>query len=539
MSAVALAAEHVRIVRGFAPDGSSLYAVDDVSLELRPGEMLGIAGESGSGKTTLVHAFLGDVRRGLRAESGDIRIEGLHLTLAQPAGFGAVCGRVVALMPQSADSVLDPIMTVEAQLVEAYRAIFGGAVEKALMMRELLAQLREFGFREPEALMRRYPHQLSGGQRQRIALCMVLVGKPAIVVLDEATTDLDVVTQQAVVRSIKTVQRERGFSTIAVSHDLRVLQDMCDRLVVMFGGKVVESGPTARVMTAPEHPYTARLIERFHLRIAALPPRTGPKAEPLLAVRDLWASHRSGLFGRNRSTVLRGIDLDLDDGEVLGIVGESGSGKTTLARVLVGLHTADRGRATFEGEPLDRHAAARSIALRRHLQIIFQNPGSALNPMLRVRDILGRRIRLFEGLGGASVAARVAELLEWVGVRADAIDCRPRMLSGGEQQRVAIARALIGSPRLLICDEILSSLDVLVQARVLELLRRIQAERHLALIFISHDISLVAALAQRIAVFAEGAICEFGLTSDVISRPQSPYTKHLVEVAYLSEDVQV
>lgn len=539
---VALAAEGVRLVRGFTPDGTPLFAVDNVSLELQPGETLGIAGESGSGKTTLVHSFLGDVRRGLLAQGGVVTIGGKTLAV-DGDGFQSLRGCVIAVMPQSADSVLDPIMTVGAQIVEAYTTIFGSRGGE--MMVDIMAQLRDFGFRNPADVMRRYPHQLSGGQRQRIALCLTLIGKPSIVILDEATTDLDVVTQQLVVRSIKRIQEDRGFSMIAVSHDLRVLEDVCDRLAVMYGGRIVEIGATRDVMTNPQHPYTKRLLQRFHLKVHEGVDSSSERARPddlsrhsrLLSVKDVCASYRSGFLGRKRTTVLQNVTLEANEGEILGIVGESGSGKTTLARILIGLHPLDDGEATFAGESLAKTAAARSLRMRRELQIIFQNPGNALNPSLRVRDILGRRLRVFEGLSGAAASHRVAELLELVGVRADAADCRPRQLSGGEQQRVSIARALIGNPRMLVCDEILSSLDVLLQARMLELLRRIQRERHLTLVFISHDISLVAALADRIAVFQNGVVCEFDRSDRVISQPQSPYTRQLVQAAYLSEEV--
>lgn len=539
---VALAAEGIRLVRGFTPDGTPLYAVDNVSLDLAAGETLGIAGESGSGKTTLVHSFLGDVRRGLLAQGGVVSIGGKKLSV-DGEGFQSLRGRVVAVMPQSADSVLDPIMTVGAQIVEAYAAIFGPHGDE--MMVDIIGQLRDFGFRDPATVMRRYPHQLSGGQRQRIALCMTLIGKPSIVVLDEATTDLDVLTQQLVVRSIKRIQEDRGFSMIAVSHDLRVLEDVCDRLAVMYGGRIVEIGATHAVMTNPQHPYTKRLLQRFHLKVHEGAEAAADRARAtgleqrnqLLSVKNVYASYRSGFLGRKRADVLRDVSLDVTEGEILGIVGESGSGKTTLARILIGLHPCDRGELTFAGESLAKPAAARSLRMRRELQIIFQNPGNALNPSLRVRDILGRRLHVFEGLSGAAISHRVAELLEWVGVRADAAECRPRQLSGGEQQRVSIARALIGNPRMLVCDEILSSLDVLLQARMLELLRKIQQERHLTLVFISHDISLVAALADRIAVFQSGVVCEFGESDRIISQPKSPYTRQLVQAAYLSEEV--
>ena len=561
---VSLHVEDLMIARGVAADGSAIYAVNSASFELAPGETLGIAGEFGSGKTTLVHALLGHVRRGMSAAGGVVTLRTSdrsverRMSLTTPTTFAAVRGSVITLMPQSADSILDPIMTVGAQLTEAYRAVFRVATG-CRSISGILDRLRELGFPDPAAIMRRYPHQLSGGQRQRVALCMALIGKPSIVILDEATTDLDVVTQHNVLEVIKQLQAAYGFSLVMVSHDLRVLSQMSDRLIIMFGGRAVEGGPTARVMANPRHPYTSRLLQRFYLGAAeseeqfrevawtggsgdqgsigctyrqqcalARPqcneeppwasvgtthevrcwfrdevgqPRVGrtrrlrmvdvelPTPRPLLTIRNISASYGSGLLGRRRTPVLHGIDLEVMEGEVLGVVGESGSGKTTLARIIAGLHQLDRGQIEFEGRTLAQAAAARSLALRRELQIIFQNPGNALNPQLTVKEILGRRLRLFERLPRAAMRNRVIDLLAAVGLRADCSGSRPEELSGGERQRVAIARALIGSPRVLVCDEILTSLDVLAQARIIALLRVLQRARRLSLIFISHDMS--------------------------------------------------
>ncbi len=607
---VSLLVEDIGVARGLAADGSAIYAVNDASFELAPGETLGIAGESGSGKTTLVHALLGHVRRGMSAAGGVVTLQTSDRSLEQrmvlttPMTFAAVRGRVITLMPQSADSILDPIMTVGAQLTEAYRAVFRLAPGRQ-PAGGISDRLRELGFPDPAAIMRRYPHQLSGGQRQRVALCMALIGKPSIVILDEATTDLDVVTQRNVLELIKQLQAAYGFSLVMVSHDLRVLSQMCDRLIIMFGGRAVESGSTGRVMANPRHPYTFRLLQRFHLGAAESEeqlrevPRAGggggqgsigctyraqcalarpqcdedppwasvatghevrcwfrdevgqppagrtrrlrmgdvatPSPRPLLTVRNISASYGSGLFGRRRTPALRGIDLDVMEGEVLGVVGQSGSGKTTLARIIAGLHRADRGRIEFDGRSLAQAAAARSLALRRELQIIFQNPGNALNPQLSVKDTLDRRLRLFERLPRAAMRDRVIDLLAAVGLRADCSGCRPEELSGGERQRVAIARALIGSPRVLICDEILSSLDVLAQARIIALLRVLQRTRRLSLIFISHDMSLVGAIAHRIAVLENGCLCECGDAGWIMQNATHPYTRQLVEAAYLTE----
>ncbi|MGH7102297.1 MAG: ABC transporter ATP-binding protein, partial [Acetobacteraceae bacterium] len=503
-----LLVEDIGVTRGLAADGSAIYAVGGATFALAPGETLGIAGESGSGKTTLVHALLGHVRRGMSAASGVVTLRASdrgaeqRMTLTSPLTFAAVRGRVITLMPQSADQILDPIMTVGAQLTEAYRAVFRLATAGEALC-GIVERLCELGFPDPATILRRYPHQLSGGQRQRIALSMVLIGKPSIVILDEATTDLDVVTQHNVLAVIKQLQAAYRFSLVMVSHDLRVLSRMCDRLIVMFGGRVVESGPAARVMANPRHPYTFRLLQRFHLgaaeseeplrevsraadgagigtagctyrgQCALARPRcdedppwmgVGPAHEvhcwfhdeigklhgararrrsqmrdadtssslPLLTMRNVHASYGSGLFSRHRTPALRGIDLDLLEGEVLGVVGESGSGKTTLARIIAGLHQADRGRIEFDGRSLNEAAASRPLALRRELQIIFQNPGNALNPHLYVREILNRRLRLFEHLPKAAMRERVAELLASVGLRADCSGCRPEELSGGE-----------------------------------------------------------------------------------------------------------
>lgn len=612
---VSLLVENIEVARGLATDGSAIYAVNDASFELAPGETLGIAGESGSGKTTLVHALLGHVRRGMSALGGAVTLRTSdrsveqHMVVTAPATFAAVRGRVITLMPQSADSILDPIMTVGAQLTEAYRAVFRLAAGSESVS-SVLHRLRELGFPDPATVMRRYPHQLSGGQRQRVALCMALIGKPSVVILDEATTDLDVVTQHNVLEVIKQLQVAYGFSLVMVSHDLRVLSRMCDRLIIMFGGRAVESGSTARLMANPRHPYTFRLLQRFHLGAAegeeqlrevpraavgrgkgsigctyreqcalARPqcdedplwvgvgathdvrcwfhdevgqprggrtrrrPRMGdvemPSSRPLLTIRNVSASYGSGLFSRHRTSALCGIDLDVMEGEVLGVVGESGSGKTTLARIIAGLHQADRGQIVFDGRSLAQAAAARSLALRRELQIIFQNPGNALNPELRVKEIFNRRLRLFEHLPRAAMRDRVIDLLAAVGLRADCSGCRPEELSGGERQRVAIARALIGSPRVLVCDEILSSLDVLAQARIIALLRVLQRARRLSLIFISHDMSLVGAIAHRIAVLQNGCLCECSDAGAIMHNSTHPYTRQLVEAAYLTDTMNM
>ena len=597
--AVALRADGVRI--GAAADPAQ-EVVSDVTFELPAGGSVGIAGESGCGKTALIQALFGYARTGLRATAGDVHLHGSDAdrTLAVADGdaaFADVRGRVIALVPQAASSVLDPIMPVGRQLEEVAASV--SARRNGAARGAVLERLADVGFTDPARVLGRYPHQLSGGQRQRIALSMALLATPDVLVLDEATTDLDVVTQRRILDLIMELRRRDGFGLIAVSHDLRVLAELCDRLLVMYRGRVVESGPTHELLAAPRHPYSATLVARFEQgplapylrsdhdpalsadgcryrqhcalaveRCAQEPPlvdlsadhaarcwrhaevtlpdavpvaratRTGAApADVLLRVQGACASHREpGLVSRRVVRVLHDIDLALHAGESLGIVGESGSGKTTLARILVGLHPLDAGTATFDGRSLALPATKRPLELRRNLQIVFQNPEMAFNPRLRIGAVLGRRLKLFEGRTGSAATARVEQLLHEVGLPAAYADKLPSELSGGERQRAAIARALIGDPRLIVCDEVVSALDVESQARVVHVLRRLQDEQGIAYLFISHDMAVVAALADRLAVFKDGAVVEVGPTEQVLEQSQHPYTRELAAAAFVDGD---
>lgn len=588
----AVIAENVRVV--VAADPTRLV-VRDVSFAVPSGGALGIAGESGSGKTALIHALFGYSRAGLKGVRGSIYYhvtEQDALPVDQPALFAPVRGRVVAMIPQSPQAMLDPIMAVGEQLLEVVD-------KKRIDRREaVLATLRDVGFANPDAIMQRYPHQLSGGQRQRIAISFALLLSPHVLVLDEATTDLDVVTQKTILDLIKKLQRERGFAVVAVSHDLRVLRTLCDDLLILYAGRTVESGPLAAIMDQPRHPYTASLVERFthgplgglprspyavassigsaacayisHCSLATekcqdepelldvgvhrrarcwhfdrVPPTTASVgidpglarqptgADAVLKVSHVVASHREpGLLNRHSTQVLNDINLELRERECLAIVGESGSGKSTLARVIVGLHPPDSGEVLYCGKPLASKAAQRDLSIRKDIQIVFQNPETAFNPTAKIGDVLGRRLRMFEATPRAKMADRLAELLAEVGLSPAFLDRRPSALSGGEKQRLAIARALIGSPKILLCDEVVSSLDVETQARIVQLLVRLQRDRGMSSIFISHDLSVVASLAHRIAVMKNGNLVEIDDSDAIMRGGRDPYTRQLVESAF-------
>jgi peptide/nickel transport system ATP-binding protein len=601
-----------------ASDMPGALVLEEAGFALDSGGSLGVAGESGSGKTTLAQSLFGYVRPGLRPVGGEITVEGEELKLVDSLSFIKMRGRLLTFVPQGASSMLNPIMSVGAHLSEICRT--NGMAQKSAIEDRVSSLLRQVGFPDPVGILGKYPHELSGGQRQRVVLCMALIPEPHVLVMDEATTDLDVLTQLRILELIRDLKSRLDFGLVVVSHDLRVLAALCTDLLVMYAGQIVEQGPLKELLARPAHPYTAQLVERFSegplavelaeheskqslegregclfrlqcpmaqsrcaetpalvsigearasrcwfaadvkLRTSADSESTPPvdsrrdladhsqllvssegasqmqgsleNAADFVAVRDLTATHRGpGLFIRQRVEVLHGISFAIPGGETLGIVGESGSGKTTLARILAGLHPPDTGEVRYGAFDLSVPARRRPLAVRREIQIVFQNPETALNPRVRVGDVLLRRIRLFEDLDRSAGRARVGELLASVGLPEEYATRRPGALSGGEKQRVAIARSLIGGPRLLICDEVLSSLDVINQAKIIQLLVRLQETHQLTMIFISHDIGVTAAIATRILVFKDGDIREQGRTSDILLRPSDEYTARLIASA--------
>lgn len=471
--------------------------VDEVDLEVAPGAALGIVGESGSGKSLTLRAISGLLPHGVRLAHGEV-------------SFGGNIGMVF----QDPLAALDPLTRVGNQLREACEA--AGVRDPRGRVRELLADVR---LPDVDRIARAYPHELSGGQRQRVVIAMALAGDPAILLADEPTTALDVTVQQEVLALLETLRRERGLTLVLVSHDLAVVSKVADHVAVMRGGRIVEHGPTLSVLTAPEHPYTRMLIGA----VPSLPepgsdaPTMPERREsgPVLAVTDLAVS-----YGRKLAV----SDITFEVSGSLGLVGESGSGKTTIARAIAGELAASHGTIEFAGSAIPR--GRRSRRLRTEIQLIPQDPASSLNPRRTVGAALTEVLRVNRVVPRSEERARVAELLEQVGLEAVLAEAFPHELSGGQRQRVAIARALAVNPKLLIADEATSALDVSVQADIIALLTRLRETYGLSLLVISHDLAVVHELCDEVVVLRAGRIVEHG--DRVLADPHEPYTRELL-----------
>jgi peptide/nickel transport system ATP-binding protein len=559
--------------------------VTDVSFSVRAGEVLGLVGESGSGKTTLALALLGHARQGLKIASGRVLLDGTDLLALSPGDLRTARGAKVSYVPQDPSSALNPTLRVGTQLREALRVHPGVVADPGSRVAEVM---REASLDPTPELLRRYPHQLSGGQQQRIALAMSFACRPSLIVLDEPTTGLDVTTQRQVLDTVRSLCRSYGVAAVYVSHDLAVVSGLATDMAVMYAGRIIELGPTLRLFGEPLHPYTRGLIGAVpspdHAEqltgIGGQQPRPGRRGpgcsfaarcgfavdecrtrapEPVLVdhrtVRclrvseiaaeqgarpalapGLAAGESSGVLSvrdvsakYGQTPVLAGIRLDVPPGTCVAVVGESGSGKTTLARCIAGLHSNWAGEITFQGTPLARSARQRDKDLLKRVQYVFQNPYNSLNPRKTVGQIVAQQLEQFQRLDFRERSARVVQVLQDVSLSADFLSRYPDQLSGGERQRVAIARALVVQPDLLICDEVTSSLDVSVQAIIVELLRRIQRERQLAMIFITHNLALVRSIAQSAMVLHAGTVAESGPVEQILTRPADPYTMRLIE----------
>lgn len=517
-------------------DGALVTAVQAASFSLAPGESIGLVGESGSGKSTLARALVGYCRPGGVITGGSVVLDGQTVVPPPRPGRPAFGEHRVAFVPQNPLSSLTPHLRVGAQVDEAVR------VHRRCTAREAraitLELFRATNLPEPMALCDRFPHELSGGQRQRVVIAAALAGDPTLLVLDEPTTALDKTTEVQVLELIEQLRRRLKASLVYVSHDLHVISRMCDRVLVMVNGEVVEAGATAQVYRHPQHVYTRRLIAAIPRLDAA--PRAAPAAAPSADGALLRAEHlRFSYAPRGRSwwsraraaapkLALDDVSFDIRRGETLGLVGESGSGKSTAAALLAGLHEASGGRILFDGAPLPLNARQRSVALRRRIQIVFQDPLSSLNPRQRVGAILMRPLQMFFGMAPAAARTRALALMADMKLDPAFFDVYPRQLSGGQQQRVAIARAFAAEPELVICDEITSALDVSVQAQVLELLRELQRNTGVAFLFISHDLGVVQKMAQHVVVLQDGQVREAGPSARLFAQPRHPYTRLLL-----------
>ncbi|NLS21137.1 ABC transporter ATP-binding protein [Rhizobium sp. P40RR-XXII] len=506
-------------------------AVKNVSFTLQPGEILGIVGESGSGKSVTCRAVMRLLTAAARAE-GRAALDGRDLLTLDEAELCAIRGRDIGMIFQNPASHLDPLRRIGEQVAAPMIRHLG--IGKREGLQRAVKLLEDVGIREPEKRARSYPHEFSGGMKQRAMIAAAIGCQPKLLIADEPTTALDVTVQARILELLKELNRNTGLAMILISHDLGVVADICSRVVVMRHGEVVEQGAIDDVINRPGHPYTRLLIESQPGRKSYGTAGSQDRAPPLLRIDNLSVTFPAGQgllggFGSsNAFRALDGVDLEISTGETVGIVGESGSGKSTLARSIIRLNTPSGGAIHLDGQDVGALGGEALTAFRRRVQMVFQNPYDSLNPRLSIAEAVAEPIWR-HGIADRKAARKEADaLLEMVELPSSLRDRKPQQLSGGQCQRVGVARALALKPQLLIADEITSALDVTTQAQILELLMRLQHERALTLLYISHDLSVVSSLCQRVYVFKAGRIVEQGVAQQVLSTPQDPYTQALV-----------
>lgn len=506
----------------------NINIVRDISFAIEPGKVTALIGESGSGKTTIALACLGYTRAGCQIVDGQVMLGEQDILALSSSLRRKLRGSEVAYIAQSAAAAFNSALTLNRQVTEP--AILTGMLSPADAVLKAQQLYRELDLPEPEKIGERYPHQVSGGQLQRLMAAMAMICDPRLLILDEPTTALDVTTQIEVLRSFKSLIKRKNTSAIYVSHDLAVVAQVADDILVLQNGIIVERGPVETIIRNPQHPYTRELIGAAHVMPEVLPPARAmyANADQVLPVLQV-SSVTAGYGKQHRFLALKNVSVDVQAGRTLGVIGESGSGKTTLGRVISGLMSPKDGKVELLGQTLDENIDRRDRDALRQIQFAFQMADVALNPKHRVEKILGRPLQFYFDLDANAVEKRVAELLTLVELPVSYSDRFPRQLSGGEKQRVNLARALAAEPQLIICDEITSALDTIVAKSILALLKNLQAKLDVSYIFISHDLSTIANIADTIAVMREGQIVEFGTTTEVMTPPHQPYTQLLLD----------
>ncbi|MCL2894538.1 dipeptide ABC transporter ATP-binding protein [Brenneria tiliae] len=546
---------------------NTFTAVEDIDLDIRHGEILGLVGESGAGKSTIGSAIMGLLDAPGRISAGTIELEGRRIDNLDAGAMRAVRGRRISMIFQDPLTSLNPLYTIGQQLTETIRT--HRRVGRRQARRDAAALLEQVGISDAPRRLNQYPHQFSGGMRQRVVIALVLCSNPDLIIADEPTSALDVSVQAQILALIKKLAAERGVGVLLITHDMGVIAETAARVAVMYRGHIVECGETAQIVRAPLHRYTRSLLgavpsadvkfarfprvdfiegsqqpaPRFDARThwlgqSGTPPQRAADecARPLVAMKGIgmrFLTRRSIFPGRRRYfDAVRNLDLEVKEGEILGLVGESGSGKSTVARILAGLYQASDGTLSYDGIALDgAEGRARRRSMDQPIQMIFQDPYSSLNPRMRVDAIIAEPIAHY-GLTATprERAAVVADLLELVGLGQEAGHKFPHEFSGGQRQRISIARALATRPRFLICDEPTSALDVSIQAQVLNLLKDLQELLGLTMLFISHDLPVVRQMCDRIAVMHHGELCEVAATDTLFNHPQHPYTQKLLRL---------
>lgn len=518
---------HDLAVSATTPRGRTIKLVSNISFSVERGEVLALIGESGSGKTTIAMALMGYARHGCFISDGDIEICGESILGLSDRKLRQFRSHKIAYVAQSAAASFDPGMKIINQVVEA--VVVNGITSRKAAVEKAISLFRELALPNPETIGNRYPHQVSGGQLQRLMAAMALVGDPEVVIFDEPTTALDVTTQVEVLKVFKRVVRERHMTAIYVSHDLAVVAQMADDILVLRNGLMEELGSAKQLIEAPQTAYAQELIAAAHQRPRDSSWNAENKSKkPLLEIRDLAV----GYGARNRegvpkTKILQGINLKVWRRESIGIIGESGSGKTTLAQALVGLVPAYGGNILFAEHYLAYGLDKRLSEDKRRIQYVFQMADTALNPTQTIREILGRPLKFFFQLHGKALNERIDELLDLVKLPRNLLNRKPGALSGGQKQRVNLARALAGEPEIIICDEVTSALDTVVASTVLDLINHLRNELNLTVIFISHDMHAVRSVCDEIFVMNHGRMV-IQLPREEFSKPSDePYFEHL------------
>ncbi|RIX60376.1 ABC transporter ATP-binding protein [Paenibacillus nanensis] len=507
-------------------------AVRDVSFEVREGETLGIVGESGSGKSVTARTIMRLLPSPpSMVKGGEVLFKGQNLADKTDLEMESIRGKDIGMIFQDPMSSLNPTMRIGAQIEESL--IKHRKLSKAEARREAIDMLKLVGISNSETRYHQYPHEFSGGMRQRVMIAIALACRPSLLIADEPTTSLDVTIQAQILHQMKELQKQLGTSIILITHDLGVVAGMCDRVVVMKDGEIVETGTTEQIFERAQHPYTQKLLNALPRLDEPKKPKAAPavlrgeEELPLLQVRSL-RQH----FDLGKGQVVKAVNdisFDVRAGETLGVVGESGSGKSTTGRTILRLHEATGGEVLYRGIPLQQLNRSELKKMRRHMGMIFQDPYASLNPRLRIMDIIGESLDV-HGLvtGKRERQRRVEELLDMVGLNASHAMRYPHEFSGGQRQRIGIARTLAVEPEFIVCDEPLSALDVSIQAQIVKLLEELQQRLGLTYLFIAHDLSMVKHISDRVAVMYKGKIVELAESEELYENPLHPYTKSLL-----------
>ena len=552
----------------FPSQRGTTYAVRDVSINVKPGEVLGVVGESGAGKSTIGNAVINLLEPPGKITNGKVLFQGKNISSLDDKEMRNIRGQKIGMIFQDPLTSLNPLMTIGAQLLETITKttkLVGDAVFK-----KAIELLEAVGIEQPEVRFFAYPHEFSGGMRQRVVIALALAGDPDLVIADEPTTALDVSIQEQILELIRVLCRERKLGVIIITHDIGVIANIADRVAVMYDGSVVETGKVHQILSAPKHQYTKSLIAavpRGDIKFKRFKSvdyiEGGKQSYKSIDVDQHWLGEKvrknstdkaifieglnkefvikKAVFERNRVYLkaVKDVSFSVEEGESFGLVGESGSGKSTIARLIVGLSKVDRGSIKIFGQDVaNKRKDQKVIAAQGDVQMIFQDPYSSLNARMRVQDIIAEPIRYYQTASSDSEALQiVGDLLDHVGLGSTAMLKYPHEFSGGQRQRISIARALASRPKILICDEPTSALDVSVQAHILNLLKDLQDELRLTMLFISHDLPVIRQMCDRVAVMRHGAICEIATTDNLFDAPNHEYSKHLLNLIPRMESV--